>query len=323
MFKPKDREEVPQFIDRLLAYALSEGASDLYLLPAKKSCEVRIRHRGRQETIAVLDAEYGAQSIVRLKVLAGLLTYKTKISQDGSFYFKEIFFRCASMPTICGERLTLRLLNSIENPMYLQDLGFTSSVVTAISSMLDKKQGLVILTGPTGSGKTTTLYAMVRELLRRNQDPASIISLEDPIEGDVPEISQVEVTSDGKWNYSAALKAALRQDVRTLMIGEMRDSEVVHVTLDAALTGHRVLTTYHAGDIPSIYSRLLHSGFESFLVASAITGCISLSLDFDEAMGVYKPQAQCLEVNDEWRDIIMNKPSLRELRILAEKFVVR
>ena len=182
------------------------------------------------------------------------------------------------------------------------------------------KQGLVLLTGATGSGKTTTMYALLRELLKTEQDHSSVISLEDPVEQRMDGISQVEVSEE--WGYASALKASLRQDVKTLMIGELRDHEVVRVAMDAALSGHRIISTYHAGSIDAIFSRLLHTGYEPFLVANAISGCISLDLEYNQNSKCYVPTASCLIVDDECRDMVVKKPGIKVLRDYLQAKVI-
>lgn len=310
---------IPEQVQKVLKSALSENASDIYLLPYEQETKIRLKVKGVQKDVLTLDREVGLQCITRVKVLAGLLTYISKSAQDGSFEFEGSSFRCSSIPTIHGERLTLRVLNSSNNLFHLSDLGYSEQVLNSMKDIISCKQGLILLTGATGSGKTTTMYALLRELLKSEQDHSSVISLEDPVEQRMDGISQVEVSEE--WNYSAALKASLRQDVKTLLIGELRDKEVVRVALDAALSGHRIISTYHAGDIVSIFSRLLHTGFEPFLIAGAISGCISLSLEYDNENNCYKPQAKCFKVDDAWRDIILNKPSMEELRKAVEKRV--
>jgi type II secretory ATPase GspE/PulE/Tfp pilus assembly ATPase PilB-like protein len=173
---------------------------------------------------------------------------------------------------------------------------------------------MIVLTGPTGCGKSTTIYALIRELLREHQDPTSIITLEDPIEKVIGNISQVNVAAGkDEWTYEIALRAALRQDVKTLVVGEMRDRGVVQVVLDAALTGHRVITTYHAGDIPSVYARMLHQGFEPFLIAAAVTGVVTQRLipGVDDKL---VPAAALLEPDDAWREFVCTRPGLGQLR---------
>lgn len=314
------QENTPEIVERILKSAVSDNASDIYLLPFEQECKIRFKVNGVQKDVLTLDREKGLQCITRVKVLAGLLTYISKSAQDGSFEFSDSSFRCSSIPTIHGERLTLRILNSGSSLQHLSDLGYTESSMTAMKEIVDCKQGLILLTGATGSGKTTTMYALLRELLKLEQDHSSVISLEDPVEQRIDGISQVEISED--WGYAEALKASLRQDVKTLLIGELRDQEVVRVALDAALSGHRIISTYHAGDIVSIFSRLLHTGFEPFLIAGAISGCISLSLEYDNAKKAYVPRAKCFKADDLWRDIVLSKPGMAELRSTIDKMVI-
>jgi len=312
-----NEQQLPEpetYVDRLLARAVEEKVSDVYWLPLAGRVDVRFRKEGVQEHIATLPLEYGAVCVTRIKVLAGLLTYRTKIPQDGAIRDQGCEIRVSVMPTAYGERVSLRFLGSDSRPWLLDELEFSSSVVTALRKMLSSPTGMIILTGPTGSGKTTTIYAMVRELLAMQQDPASIVTLEDPIECEIDGISQTAVAEKQGWGYAEALRAALRQDVKTIVVGEMRDREVVKVTLDAALSGHRVITTYHAGDIPSVYARILHQGFEPFLVASAITGVVSQRLLARRDGADRVPVAAHLIPDDQWRDFVAANPSLSELR---------
>ncbi|NOY74975.1 MAG: Flp pilus assembly complex ATPase component [Kiritimatiellaeota bacterium] len=308
-----------KFAEKILKEALKVDASDIYWLPGKTSYGIRFRVGGVQKEIETIPKESGDQCVAHLKVLASLLTYRTNIAQDGvirdSAKFADCEFRVASIPTMRGERITIRVIDGAETPLYLEDLKFNPETETAIKRMIAKPEGLTILTGPTGCGKTTTIYAMIRELLRNSQDPASIITIEDPIESEIDGVSQISVKSDDDaWSYKDALKAALRQDVKTLVIGELRDPSVVKVALDAALSGHRVITTYHAGDIPSVYARLLHQGFEPFLIAAAVTGIASQRLLKRKNSTERVPVAATLMPDDDWKDFISSNPGLREIR---------
>lgn len=304
--------------EKILKNAIKIGASDIYWLPKKASYNVRFRVNGVQNDVENIPREAGEQCVAHIKVLASLLTYRTNIAQDGvirdSAKFADCEFRVASIPTLHGERITIRVIDGNETPLFLEDLKFSTATKNAIKQMIAKPEGLTILTGPTGCGKTTTIYAMIRELLRNNQDPASIITIEDPIESAIDGVSQIAVKTDDAWSYSDALRAALRQDVKTLVIGEMRDPEIVKVALDAALSGHRVITTYHAGDIPTVYARLLHQGFEPFLIAAAVTGILSQRLLNKTDSTERIPVAATLIPDDAWKDFLSTSPGLREIR---------
>ncbi len=307
------------YVDAILIDAARKSASDIYWLPTKDFVEIRYRINGVQRNIERIDREFGEKCISRVKVLAGLLTYRSRIAQDGAIRnvegIRNVEFRVAVMPTVHGERITIRALDGNKQTLMLDDLGFQPEALLEIKRVLSKSSGMIILTGPTGCGKTTTIYAMIRELLKAQQDPASIISIEDPVECEIEGISQINLNrSDEEWNYAAALRAALRQDIKTLVIGEMRDREVMKIALDAALTGHRIITTFHAGDIASVYGRILHQGFEPFMVAAAVNGVISQRLVMNRAEDKRIPAAAIFEPDDSWRDFITDNPGLTGIR---------
>jgi len=318
------QEEPQEFVARILKEAVSAGASDIYFLPGKIELDVRFRVDGVQRDVAKVSREVGEQCLTRIKVLAGLLTYRTRVSQDGviteQYGHDQVELRVAVMPSRHGERITIRVLQKTKGPLFLEELQFSEATVATLRSMLAVPMGMIVLTGPTGCGKTTTIYALVRELLRQQQDSASIITLEDPIESEIDGITQVHVRESDSWGYFQALRASLRQDVKTLVVGEMRDPDVVRVTLDAALTGHRIITTYHAGDIASVYSRMLHQGFEPFLIASAITGVVSHRLVQRKDGKGRIPVVGVLTPTDEWRDFVIQNPGLSQLRSKLREF---
>lgn len=309
-------EAVPEFVRAIIDAAIAANASDIYWLPSETEVEVRFRVKGAQEPHCRIAVESGRQSLTHVKVLAKLLTYRTQIAQDGVIRRDAVELRVATMPTLFGERITMRVLNTSTSPLRLDDLGFDPACLGRVRDLLRKPTGLLLLTGPTGCGKTTTIYAMIRELIANDQDPASIITLEDPVESVIPGISQASVGRQGEsddWGYEAGLKAALRHDVKTLVVGELRDAAVAKIALDAALTGHRVIATYHAGDIASVFARLLHQGFEPFLVASAISGVIAQRLARADD-GQVQPIIALLESSDSWRDFICGEPTLESIR---------
>jgi type II secretory ATPase GspE/PulE/Tfp pilus assembly ATPase PilB-like protein len=311
--------EAHEIVDAVLTEAAERHASDIYFLPETSRCTVGFKLDGVQEISAILPSGVGQQCVTRLKVMAQMLTYRNHIAQDGVIVdnsrFGNVEFRVAAMPTINGERVTVRLQDRSSTPQTLDELGFSTETLTVLKKMLSRSGGMIVLTGPTGCGKTTTIYAMVRELLKNHRDPASIIAIEDPVECRIEGITQVSLSRCGEeWDYPHALRAALRQDVKTLVVGEMRDREVVKVALDAALTGHLVISTFHAGDIPSVYGRILHQGFEPFLVAAALSGIVTQRLLSPPNGGRRIPVAAYFEPDDAWRDFIAGKPSLAAIR---------
>ena len=311
-------QEPKYFVKELFENALREKAGDIFFLPSRETCNIRVRIDGIDKNITEVPEAFGRKCISHIKARAGLLTYRTNISQDGVIRDVgegNIELRVSTFPSLFGERVAIRILEEKSSEDYLEDLGFQIQITEALKKLILQPSGLIILTGPTGSGKTTTIYAMIRELLRNSLDPATIITIEDPIECVIDGISQTSVSKENdEWNYAEALRAALRQNVKTLLIGEMRDKEVVKVALDAALTGHRVITTYHAGDIPAVFARMLHQGFEPFLIASAVTGVVTQRLIRAKKCNVRKPVAAILQTDDKWKDFIASAPPLYEVR---------
>jgi len=311
-------EQAHDFVGHILTSALQRGASDVYLIPSIHGVNVRMRIDGVDEDVVTLPTEYGTRCVARLKVLAGLLTYITKTPQDGAIRdlpdASKAELRVAVVSTNCGERVAIRLMQSGSHYKFIDDLVFPDAIIKLLRRALELPSGLIILTGPTGSGKSTTIYALVRELLRHQHDPASILTIEDPIECRIDSISQISVAGTSQGGYASALRAVLRQDVKTIVIGEMRDREVVQVTIDAALTGHRVITTYHAGDIPGVYARLLHAGIESFLVAAAVTAVLTQRLLPSGVGNRRVPMVAGLLADDGWRDFVASNPGLVQLR---------
>jgi len=306
-------------VDKALREAIALKASDICWLPGRGSMAVICKVDGLQRRLCELGSEEGAQCVARLKVMAQLLSYRSQVSQDGVIRddasFPGIELRVGVMPTVHGERANLRVIDKATGPKTLDELNFEPQMLSCLKKMLRRPSGLIILTGPTGCGKTTTIYAMVRELLKGCGEDSSVISIEDPVESLIDGISQVSLSrSSEEWNYALALRAALRQDIKTLVIGEMRDPEVVKVALDAALTGHRVISSFHAGDIPSVYARILNQGFEPFLVASSISGIVSQRLLPGSSGAGRVPLAAALIPDDSWRDFIISSPSLAEMR---------
>jgi type II secretory ATPase GspE/PulE/Tfp pilus assembly ATPase PilB-like protein len=307
-------------VSGLLLTAVSRGATDLYWLPLDNGAEVRLRIAGSEERLTTIPASIAQQALTHLKVRGGLLTYKTKVAQDGSIELpgangQAVTARIASMPTSRGERLTIRLQQRNGQVRCLDALGIDDTALNGLRRLLARPSGLTLLTGPTGCGKTTTIYALLRDLVDDGHtDPATVISVEDPIEAELPDVSQTAVSHDDPdWGYEQALRAALRQDVKTLMVGEIRDERVARMTLDAALSGHRVISTFHGGDVSGVYARLLHLGFEPFLIGAALNGVVAQRLVYS-ANGEVVPVIAVHEIDDDWRDFLCHRPSLAELR---------
>ncbi|HKE00515.1 MAG TPA: GspE/PulE family protein [Planctomycetota bacterium] len=275
-------DEAVRLVEEVLRAALVEQASDVHLAPVPDGLRVRFRVDGVLETRRELPPATAPAFVNRVKVLAGMDIAEKRLPQDGRFTWTPggagatalsphgetpVDVRVASMPTRHGERMTLRLLASRTGSLTLPRLGLAPRDLGTFRSALGHAHGLVLLTGPTGSGKTTTLYAAIRELDLETQH---VLTIEDPVEYELPGVSQVEVDSGDRVTFSRALRSVLRHDPDVLMVGEVRDQETADVTVKASLTGHLVLSTLHTNNAVSAVTRLVDIGVPPYLVAATL-----------------------------------------------------
>lgn len=267
-----------RLVDRILRAGLLLHASDVHLDPASDSVRVRFRIDGVLEEVLRIPAAMQNAMTSRLKVLASLDIAERRAPQDGGFTWRmggagalaaaPLDVRMATLPVRHGERVTLRLLETGGKRLGIADLGMSEADRAAFESVLRRPHGLVLLTGPTGSGKTTTLYAAIQELMKGA--PLNIITVEDPIEYEIPGVAQAEVDSADKVNFAKALKSLLRHDPDVVMIGEIRDADSLDAAVKAALTGHLVLSTLHTNDAKSAVTRLVDMGLDPNLVPATL-----------------------------------------------------
>lgn len=263
-------------VDNVLRSAALRHASDVHFDPTGEGLRVRFRADGELEEVTVLPFTMQAAVTSRLKVMAGLDIAERRAPQDGGFTwraqgvhgFAPLDVRMATLPVRHGERITLRLLETDGGRMTLDGLGFSAADRATFESVLSSPHGLVLLTGPTGSGKTTTLYAAICLLLSRRA--LNVLTVEDPIEYEIPGVAQAEVDSADKVNFEKALRSLLRHDPDVVMIGEIRDSQSLDIAVKAALTGHLVLSTLHTNDAVSAVTRLEDMGLAPHLVAATL-----------------------------------------------------
>lgn len=271
-------EDPVALVDHLLRTALLRHASDIHFDPEQDSMRVRFRVDGELEEIRRIPAAMQPSVTSRLKVLSGLDIAERRAAQDGAFTWRmqgihtgrvpPLDIRMATLPVRHGERITLRLLEHSGERLTLDKLGLSESDLSKFEAVLSKPHGLVLLTGPTGSGKTTTLYAAIQLLLAKR--PLNILTVEDPVEYEIPGVSQAEVDSSDKVNFTKALRSLLRHDPDVIMIGEIRDSESLDTAIKAALTGHLVLSTLHTNDAISAVTRLTDMGLAPHLAAATL-----------------------------------------------------
>ena len=270
--KASEDAPVVKLCNHILLSAINLGASDIHIEPYEKSYRVRFRIDGvlREQMQPPLKLKNALSS--RLKIMSHLDIAERRLPQDGRIKLKigggkEMDFRVSVLPTLFGEKIVMRLLDKGNLQLDMTKLGFEEQQLQVFKDNIERPYGMVLVTGPTGSGKTTTLYSALQEL---NQVSDNICTAEDPVEFNLPGINQVQVSESIGLTFAAALRSFLRQDPDTIMIGEIRDFETAEIAVKAALTGHLVLSTLHTNDAPSTITRLLNMGVEPFLVTAAV-----------------------------------------------------
>jgi len=274
---PKDllelTEDAPiiRLLNALLMESVKEKASDIHVEPYEKGLDVRFRVDGILRKVLSPPRIIQDALISRIKILAGLDIAEKRLPQDGRIKLlvggKDIDIRVSIIPTALGERAVLRLLDRQAGVLSLEMLGLSDSILTSFKNALSRPNGIILVTGPTGSGKTTTLYA---SLLKLNTEERNIITVEDPVEYQLSGIGQMQVNPKIGLTFAAGLRSILRQDPDIMMVGEIRDLETAEIAVHASLTGHLVLSTLHTNDAPSALTRLIDMGIEPFLVASSL-----------------------------------------------------
>ncbi len=274
-------EDAPiiKIVASTLREALTQGASDIHFEPERLFLRVRFRVDGDLQEVAELPVELQQPIISRIKVMANLKIDETRVPQDGRFkstvFGRDIDFRVATFPTSVGEKVAIRVLDSSVGLKGLEDLGFSAENSRLINEAIAKPFGMVLVTGPTGSGKTTTLYALLQIL---NKPEVNIVSLEDPVEYYMDGINQSQVKPEIGYDFAAGLRQILRQDPDVIMVGEIRDSETASLAVHAALTGHIVLSTLHTNNAAGVIPRLQDMKVDSFLIPSALNLVVSQRL---------------------------------------------
>ncbi len=269
-----ESDDAVALCDEILQAASLRGASDIHVVPSASTLIVQMRVDGQLEQYRMLPMSVHSSLTSRLKVLAGLDIAERRAPQDGrmairkSASARKIDIRVATLPTQYGERVTLRLLTAPGGQLTLSSLGMRGEELKAFESATARPHGLILLNGPTGSGKSTTLYVAIDQLIRRQG--GNVITIEDPIEYEIEGASQVEVDSADKVNFSKALRSLLRHDPDVVMIGEIRDQETASIAVKASLTGHLVFSTLHTNTAAGVVTRLADLGVEPFLIAATL-----------------------------------------------------
>jgi len=266
-------EEAPvvRLVNSILSQGVREAASDIHISPEKDSVQVRFRVDGRLHEVPAPPKSMFLPIISRLKILANMDIAVSRIPQDGRFTVKmknkDINIRASTIPSIYGENMVLRLLDSSNSVYSLERLGMGEKDYQKLDTMIARPYGMILSTGPTGSGKSTSLYSILKKI---NQPDINIITVEDPVEYRIEKIRQVQLNRKAGMTFASGLRSILRQDPDVIMVGEIRDSETANIAVQAALTGHRVLSTLHTNDSAGAITRFVDMGIEPFLVASVM-----------------------------------------------------
>ncbi|MCL5038957.1 MAG: GspE/PulE family protein [Firmicutes bacterium] len=274
-------EEAPvvRLVNNVIERAIQEGASDIHLEPQENLLRVRYRIDGLLQEVMTQPKSVHSAVISRIKIMAGLDISIRRLPQDGRIEIRDrgrnVDLRVSTLPTIHGEKVVIRLLDKRSAITRLESLGFLPKMLEGYLGLIQKPFGMILITGPTGSGKTTTLTATLHRL---NTPEKNIITVEDPVEYEIPGVNQVQLNEKAGLTFSSGLRSILRQDPNIIMVGEIRDLETAEIAVRSALTGHLVLSTVHTNDAAGALTRLVDMGVEPFLIASSVVGVVAQRL---------------------------------------------
>lgn len=347
-----------RLVDSIIKEAVPYRASDIHIEPFEKVVKVRYRIDGDLQERAEFPINSYSAICARIKIMAGMDIAERRVPQDGRINMivggKEFDFRVSTLPTVFGEKFVIRVLDKTSFRFTRGDLGFTDEESILIDKMLAKPHGIILLTGPTGCGKSTTLYSFLKEV---NTSSVNIVTVEDPVEYIMSGINQTQVNTKANMTFSAALRSILRQDPDIIMIGEMRDEETAEIAVRAAITGHIVFSTLHTNDAPGAITRLEDMGVPDYLVADALVGAIAQRLvkrlcpeckkrgktkakemeilGIDEPISICRPQGcqfcngtgykgriavhEIMYMNENMRNAVAHEKNLEVLRDLAKQ----
>lgn len=347
-----------RLVDSIIKEAIPYRASDIHIEPFEKTVKVRYRIDGDLQDRADFPAASYSAISARIKIMAGMDIAERRIPQDGRINLviggKEYDFRISSLPTMFGEKFVIRVLDRTSFRFTREDLGFTDDENLLLDKMLTRPHGIILLTGPTGCGKSTTLYAFLKEI---NKPDINIVTVEDPVEYVMTGINQTQVNPRANMTFAVALRSILRQDPDVIMVGEMRDEETAEIAVRAAITGHLVFSTLHTNDAPGSITRLEDMGVDDYLLADALVGVIAQRLvkrlcpacrrklrttaketeilGLSEPISIYKPQGcqfcngtgykgrvavhEMMYINENMRNAIVQEKNLEKLREVAKE----
>ena len=339
LLETADDAPIIRLLNALLTQAARDGASDIHIEPYERHSSVRFRIDGDLREVVQPHRALHAALISRLKIMADLDIAEKRLPQDGRISLRlgqrAIDVRVSTLPSAHGERAVLRLLDKSESKLSLQGLGMEGDTLARLQRLIAQPHGIILVTGPTGSGKTTTLYAALQQL---DTQTRNILTVEDPVEYELPGVGQTQVNPRIDLTFAKALRAILRQDPDVIMIGEIRDYETAQIAIQASLTGHLVLATLHTNDASSAVTRLIDMGVEPFLLSSSLLGVLAQRLlrrwcthchgqgceachhsGYHGRTGIF----ELLTTDDELRALIHAQASEADLRACAQRHGMR
>jgi type II secretory ATPase GspE/PulE/Tfp pilus assembly ATPase PilB-like protein len=295
--------EVSILVNCLVQDATRLGASDLHIEPWENSIAVRARVNGVLTEIAHLPLDLLEKVSTRFKVMANLVTYQAGLPQDGTAVggpeLDGVQLRVSIFPTTRGEKIVVRLFDPRDRRFDLPTLGFEDSTLEGLLRALKRASGLLLFTGPTGSGKTSTMYSALCHIMQRDGTSISISTVEDPVEFNLPMVSQTQINNAQGFTYATALRSIMRQDPEVIMVGEIRDAETAAIAVQAGLTGHLVISTIHSGVSAGAFTRLINMEIEPFMLASSVLAVMGLRLvrrNCPHCLQAYEPAPTQLKV---------------------------
>ncbi len=288
--------DISALVNHIVDDSLVLKASDIHIEPWEDVLGVRVRCSGQLQELVYIPKEYHPLICGRIKVMANMASHIKDVPQDGKAAppeFNGVQLRVSVFPTVRGEKIVIRIFNPKARTFDINSLGFDEETLNKYVKVLNKPTGLVLLTGPTGSGKTTAIYASIGYLLEKHQNTVAIASVEDPVEQNLMWVNQAQLNPAQDFTYVSALRSLMRQDPEVIMIGEIRDVDTATIAVTAGMTGHLVISTIHSGTTSGVFARLINMQIEPFLLASSLIGVLGvrlLRLNCEGCKAVYTPE---------------------------------
>ncbi|MDC0143059.1 GspE/PulE family protein [Verrucomicrobia bacterium] len=293
--------DVPQLVNYIIQDGLDHTASDIHIEPWEDMTGVRVRVNGVLKWVVGIPSDFHENICGRFKVMANMKSHVKDLPQDGKAApeeFNGVQLRVSIFPTVYGEKIVCRIFNPDAKMFNIESLGFDDDTLERFKEIVSKPTGLILLTGPTGSGKTTAIYAAIGHILEKAGNAVAVSSVEDPVEQNLDWVNQSSLNVSMGYTYPAALRSLMRQDPEIIMVGEIRDEETADIAINAGMTGHLVISTIHSGTTSGTFARLINMNIEPFLLASTIIGVLGVRLLRQNCLhcsAPYQPEAFAIE----------------------------